>query len=194
MIAAAMMTRNSTQQTYIELARAGAKILRQLDAQQCVRLGCAVKNLTPVDVELCFTMTQQGRVGVVGKARTQVEMDCHRCLESVNLMLDVDFDAVLAFDEKQAALWAKNATGQNVVVVASPVLNELELIEDELLLQLPQKTCLDENCQYRPKSSYGDGNIRNGSSGESNKASEVHTQLKEDDNPFAVLGVMKLKD
>ena len=72
--------------------------------------------------------------------------------------IDATFTALIAFSEEQADAWDSVAPGIDVVVVESPNVNVVELVEDELLLALPDRVCVDDNCPHMPSMWYaGDG-------------------------------------
>jgi uncharacterized metal-binding protein YceD (DUF177 family) len=64
--------------------------------------------------------------------------------------MQVAFAALVAADEDQAKSWADMTEPEYVVVVAGPELDIAELIEDELILQLPRRVCFDESCEHKP--------------------------------------------
>jgi len=176
MMAAAMTTRKSRAPTYIDLARAGAVVERELPAAACGRLAEVVVALEPVQLRLHFAFDDQQRMRVAGTVSTLVSLECQLCTEPVPLTLSARLDSLLAADEAQAEQWRAVDEDADIIVATSPELDAAELVEDELLLQLPSQICVDVECERRPPLRYG--------------AAEV----PEDDRqrPFAALAQLKM--
>ena len=66
--------------------------------------------------------------------------------------------------------------GQEVIIAGSEF-DAVHLIEDELLLSLPNQVCTDPTCPERPERQFGDADDGEGAANQ--------------DNPFAVLEVLK---
>ena len=104
--------------------------------------------------DLTFSLDDQGRVMVKGRVVAS-ELGCHRCGEMVPKRVDAMLTALVAFSEEQADAWDSVTPETDVVVVASPNLNVVELVEDELLLALPNRVCTDDECAHKPSMYYG---------------------------------------
>jgi uncharacterized metal-binding protein YceD (DUF177 family) len=155
MMAAAMTTRNSRAPTYADLARASAVVKRELAPAACSRLAEVVTELGMVSTELRFSLDAHQRVHVAGLAQATVGLACQLCTEPVTRVLQVELEGVLAASESQAEQWRVEHESDNVIVVTSDELDAAELVEDELLLQLPSRVCIDTTCERRPLLSYG---------------------------------------
>ena len=155
MMAAAMTTRNVRVPTYIDLAKATAVVKRELPPAACTRLQAVVADLGTVSVELRFTLDAHQRVHVGGSVQTTAALECQLCSEPVSKPLQVELDGLLAVTEAQATAWRSEDDADNIIVVSSAELDAAELVEDELLLQLPAKVCVDSDCERRPVLSYG---------------------------------------
>ena len=175
-MAAAMTTRNSRAPTYADLARASAVVKRELSPAACSRLAEVVTELSMVSTELRFSLDAHERVHVTGSAQATIGLACQLCTEPVTRVLQVELEGVLAASEAQAEQWRAEHTCDNVIVVASDELDAAQLVEDELLLQLPSRVCVDAACERRPELSYGP-------SGEPDEA-DTH-------KPFAALAELK---
>jgi len=155
MMAAAMRTRNSRVPLYAELAKTAAKVRREVPPTACGRLQRAVQKLQSPYADLQFGQDAQRRPRVWGSVAATVVMDCQLCSEPLEFSLLAQIDALLAADEQQAAAWQAQDAAVNVVVLSTAELDLIELVEDELLLELPTRVCGDETCERRPEMSYG---------------------------------------
>ena len=156
MIAAAMAARTPPVPTYTELAKVGARIERRVTAADCTRLHAAVAEVHDIEAVLDFSFDDAGRAAVQGTARAMVNMSCQLCAEPVALAINADVDGVLAGSDGEAQAWRSADDPPHIIIVAGAELDVVELIEDELLLQLPQRVCTDMDCEYRPLLSYGE--------------------------------------
>ncbi|XOV81602.1 MAG: YceD family protein [bacterium] len=168
----------SSAPSYVELAKTSAKIVRALPAHSCMRLAAECKSVAWVKTELQFYWDDNARIGVVGRAEAQVEVQCQLCIEPVAYHLQASVDGVLARSEIEAQAWQALDERLDIIVVSGPQLDILELIEDELLLRLPSQVCADNACGNRPALSYGD-----------DQAGPVDTY-----KPFAALAELKLRE
>jgi uncharacterized protein len=109
-----------------------------------------------ISVKLQFNRDDQGRIVVDGHLRGDIELGCHRCEESVQRRIEVEFSAAVAFTEEQAASWTGADADIDIVVVTGQHLDVVELVEDELLLALPDRVCADDNCSNMPAMHYAD--------------------------------------
>ena len=141
--------------TYRSLAQQQAVVSRQLDPISLPRFAQACGSLDTVSAELAFSLDDQGRAMVKGRVLAETTLGCHRCEELLPKQIDATFTALIAFSEEQADAWNSVAPGTDVVVVASPNVNVVELVEDELLLALPDRVCIDDDCPHMPSMWYG---------------------------------------
>lgn len=159
MIAAAMTTHELSAPTYVDLAKAGAQIVRELPVESCLRLAAQCKNVASVEVQLRFFWDEQSRVGVDGSAVAEVELECQLCIEPVRRILQASVRGILARSEIEAQVWRDAEERLEIIVVSGPQLDILELVEDELLLHLPSQVCDDSACENRPALSYGEDDL-----------------------------------
>ena len=150
-----MNFRESGSSTYRSLAQQRAVVSRQLDPQSLPRFAQACGTLDTVLADLTFSLDDQGRVLVKGRVVAEAELGCHRCEEMVPKQVDAALSALVAFSEEQADEWDSITPQTDVVVVTSPNLNVVELVEDELLLALPNRVCIDDECAHKPSMDYG---------------------------------------
>jgi len=158
MIAAAMTTRNSGSPMYADLAKAGAEIKRDIAPDTCARLKAMVADLQAVDTRLRFHMDEYGQVCVLGQASASAQLSCQLCAEPVTLQVRAELDGVLVYSEHEAQQLRETSQEHTAIIVSGPELNAVELVEDELLLQLPVQVCADINCERRPPMDYGPAN------------------------------------
>lgn len=150
-----MNSQVSGSSTYRSLAQQQAVVKRQLDPASLPRFAQACDAADTVSTELTFGLDDQGRAMVKGQVVAQVKLGCHRCEEMVPRRVDAAFTALIAFSEEQADQWNSVAPGTDVVVVASPNVNVVEIVEDELLLALPDRVCIEDDCRHMPSMYYG---------------------------------------
>jgi len=149
-------------QGYIPLAGMGrlAGLLRHLDGG--------------VEVDLQFDVDLQGVRLLRGHMKTEVALECQRCMETV--VKPVELDVLLGFVDSEAA--GKQLPGEyEPSVLEAPTVALRELVEDELILALPIVALhpLDE-CS---------GNARY------EAADDQSPVIEEKVNPFAVLEGLK---
>jgi uncharacterized protein len=122
-----------------------------------------------VTVDLHFYQDEQRRAHVTGQVVTQVYLSCQRCLQAVSRPLTAELDLCLVRDEARAQ--ALDSELEPFVVDGDSVL-VVDLIEDELILALPQQVCVDQQCPDMPAMDFPAG---------------ADAGAEEGDNPFAVL-------
>lgn len=142
--------------TYRSLAQQQAAVDRALDLELLPRLKGLCASATGLAARVQFDQDDQGRVRCRGTTSGSVSLSCHRCDEFVDRQLASNFTALVAFDEEQAQSWQDQGVAAEVIVVRSPNLDISELVEDEFLLALPERVCLDEECKNMPAMAYGD--------------------------------------
>ena len=174
-----MTTRNSL--SYRELAKAEAVVKRVVSSDDLVRLSQATVAVGATHAEFSFGFTDKGRPSVTAEIASEASLACQWCLEPKGIALSAKFAAVLAQNEDQARQWSEDglngAPPAPDVIVAGTEFDAVRLIEDELILSLPNQVCIDQKCPNRPESQFGDAD-ENGEAGKR-------------DNPFAVLEALK---
>ena len=147
--------------SYKGLAQKNSVITCTVLSQQLPRLLEACKGVESINVEMRFRFDEFGRICVSAITRAVLQIECHLCREPVSWQRNVDFDAIVAHDDAQAAEWSslrarKDGLPDNIIVAAGKDLNVAELIEDELILQLPRQVCFEEECGRRPSMQFHD--------------------------------------
>lgn len=85
--------------------------------------------------ELRFGRDRQGRSVVLGRVRARLRLPCQRCLEEVEIPVDAPIALALIRRDDDALELPEHL---DPWLVAEDRLNPLDLVEDELLLAVPQ--------------------------------------------------------
>jgi uncharacterized protein len=132
---------------YADLARRAAAFRGRYDATLLTRFRGLCTPLEPVDVHLTFEAAPAGEARVRGHVATRVAVECHRCAEPVECRLDSAFEVRIAADDAEAT---RLGTDHDVVVADSGSITVAALVEDELILALPERPCTVPDCERRP--------------------------------------------
>lgn len=129
-----------------------------------------------IDVELAFDIDESGIRYLHGKLETTLVLKCQRCLEALDYPLHSEFRLALVQSDSEAGRLPEQ---YEPLVVETTPLHVLDMIEDEILLSIPNIPMHDEaSCSIRPFS----------------EENELDEQQEGDDvkeNPFAVLEKLK---
>lgn len=108
-----------------------------------------------VQVELEFAKDGEGRTIVRGTASVPVTVTCQRCLEPSELGLAASIDMVLVSSESEADQVVRRL---DAVVVGTDKVKLVSLLEDDLILSLPNDACPTRgiDCPQRPEYEYPD--------------------------------------
>ena len=161
MIARAMNSRTDGALTYQSLGQRKVLVERVVRAEQMSRLKQECSELGDLQIKLNFDRDARYRVVVEGVIEASAKIACHLCQESVPYKLRTTFNATIASSEEQADYWSSSAENDdlNIVVIEGPRLDIVELVEDELLLDLPGQVCLDLACVNRPSMVYDEESV-----------------------------------
>lgn len=109
-----------------------------------------------VQIVLAFDVDEEGRVVVRGTAGVTICMTCQRCLEDVQQELVADIDIVLVKSEGEAR---EMLPRRDPVVLVAERMDLVALVEDDLILSLPQDACpqVGRDCPRRPAYRYPAG-------------------------------------
>jgi uncharacterized protein len=158
------------------LADAGKRFVGQLALDQLPRLGEELlEPQTEVEYELTFGRDGQNRAVVNGRAKATLFLQCQRCLGILEYPVDREISLALVdgLDEARGL-----PDGYEPLLLEEPRISLVDLIEDELLLALPQV----------PKHSADAC-----TSGVERTETAPEQQQAVRDNPFAVLDKLKQK-
>lgn len=177
MIAAAMNTRPQEVLPYRDLARRQARISRQISLEELPRImPLAAGPAAPVDVVLRFGHDPEGFVRVAGEIAGRLPLVCSGCAETVEHEFRMTIDLVIVATEETAS---ERGADEDVLVADGSEINLAELVEDEILLGLPDRLCVTEPCTNAPALHYpAAGDASRSAGGGATEGT---------DNPFSVL-------
>lgn len=124
-----------------------------------------------ITVELAFSINEEGKRVVTGNAQGDVSLVCQRCLEPVSVPVECDISLAIVWDEEAAKALPDYL---DPWITGEGVADFYEMIEEELLLNLPAVAYHSEPCI----------DTRLYSSGQP-------VEVKETKNPFKVLEQLK---
>ena len=151
MIAPAMKTRQDELLVYRELARRRAKISRRLDEASLPRWSALTQDEWMVEVELEFSLDDTGLAWVHGDFVARAGVLCQRCLEVLNTGYAGSVALCIVSDDARAAELAQTC---DVLLATGDELAIADIIEDELLLAIPEQLCSEEPCERQPVMTY----------------------------------------
>lgn len=127
-----------------ELAHAGAAWRGVLPLDAFERLKAAVSSAGDVDVALKFSADDVAQVRVTGTCGVLAQVVCARCSCDVEVRVESVLDFLIVASEAQAQaltpMFDTVMTDDDIVAVGT-------LVEDDLLLSLPEFACEDwDNC------------------------------------------------
>ena len=160
-----------------ELAGRKARISRSVEAVDLKRFSALCDCPDAVRVRLEFRFDRHGVVWMDGELAARVAVECHRCLEPMPVALESDFSVAIADSEAQAS---RLGAEQDVLCVEGDEAGIAELIEDELILALPERPCSAADCPQAPTLASSAGSMDEGT--------------LETKKPFAALGALKAPD
>jgi len=153
----------------VTLAARRAVVERLVDCRGLARFGALCKSDGNVRVRLSFGRNDEGGIRIEGTLGGPVSVDWQRCLEAVPLGLDTDLAVVAGTCEAGAA---RLGAGSDVLELGTCEPTLADVIEDELILALPQRPCARRDCEKAPPFAYPPENERG-------------------DNPFEALAALK---
>lgn len=176
MIAPAMKTRQQEALRYVELAQRGARLERLLSGQDLPRWSEVARGEIVVEVSLEFQRDEASRPCVKGSYRARSDMLCRRCSEVLPHEMTGDFQLTIVRDDEAAS---RLAGERDVLLAEREVLDVAEVLEDELLMAMPEELCREEKCERMLPRDFPapDGEV---------------APAAEHDNPFAAIA--KLRD
>ncbi|MDF1817660.1 MAG: YceD family protein [Immundisolibacteraceae bacterium] len=150
-----------------------------LSMKQMARLQAVVlEPLTDVEVDLQFSLEQQGLRVITGQVGASIIVECQRCLSPMEMRLDCFVGLQLVVDEEAADLvddeW-------DPLIVSGDGVSLTELVEDELLVELPAVNLHDVGECQSPSSNALNGPV----------AGESIEPPLDKPNPFEVLAALK---
>ncbi len=165
----------------IRLAQQGRRFEGHIPLNKLTRLTTMlVADEGEIEVSLDFHKDARGRHCLKGNLRADLQLECQRCLEAMAFAVDVDLELLLVESEAEAERLGEE---QEVFIVESTPILLTDIIEDELMLSLPQVAMHDEaDCKIALQHQHDTG-----------FKEPVQTETDKP-NPFAVLSELKRKD
>lgn len=139
-----------------KLAAAQAELTREISAEQFERVQEAGCTLEHVEASFAFRQDDYGHANANVQVRGEGRLSCQWCLEIQPVKLAFSFSCRLAADEEQARVWSEEQMEPVVVVLPERRFDPVLLLEDEFLLQIPNRICQLETCERRPPKAYGE--------------------------------------
>lgn len=117
------------------LARESAELHGTLPTGRMHRLASAVIELgKAVAFEASFSIDENGRPLIEGRAETEVTLRCQRCLESMAATIQAPFRLAVVVSEADAERLPEEL---DAVIVEDGIIETAAMVEDELILALP---------------------------------------------------------
>jgi uncharacterized protein len=116
----------------------------------------AGESAAPLDVTLTFAPDPDGLVRVSGDVVGSLPLTCNRCAEMMDHGIALGFMCTIVATEEQASeLAGREPGGELDILVADGLEVSLaDLVEDEILLGLPERLCPTEPCENAPEMHY----------------------------------------
>lgn len=170
----------------LRLARTERILQGELPLSRMARLVESVSAVTgDVEVKLSFVINERNLPCVRGHIRTEVGLQCQRCMQDMSWPIDNQFELMIVESEAEADQLGEEI---DVLLLDEQLISLSELIEDEILLNLP----------ITPKHEAGTdcaNNASNDVEGIAEQAAtptdKAETKDKAKENPFAVLAELK---
>jgi uncharacterized metal-binding protein YceD (DUF177 family) len=180
-----MNTGPEDQLAYRDLARRRARVVRTLNARELTRVWPLVtsegSDAVPVEVDLRLRLDPEGVAWVDGTVVANLNLFCTRCAESVGSRVVAEVSVCVAEESRASEL----AESRDVHAVDGPMLSLMELVEDALLLELPERLCVEDPCPRLPSLAYP-------AAGSAEAGAEDDDGSKDDArSPFAALAALK---
>ncbi|GAA5523642.1 large ribosomal RNA subunit accumulation protein YceD [Microbulbifer aestuariivivens] len=143
-------------------------------AEALERLAAVVESVDDgVQVELSFGRDLNRHMVVEGRVRCDVQLLCQRCLKPMPESVDAGVHWGIVWSEEQGKSLSKDL---DPVIQEGDELNLYQVLEDEILLNLPMVAYHEEECVPRDKFQFGDASMEEG---------------EQRENPFKVLEQLK---
>lgn len=165
----------------IRLAQQGRRFEGHIPLNKLTRLtAMLLSDVGEIGVKLDFHKDGRGHHCLNGNLRADLQLECQRCLEAMAYAVDVELELLLVESEAEAERLGEE---QEIFIVESTPILLTDIIEDELMLSLPQVAMHDEaDCKIAIQ--------------HQNDTGFEEPELTDTDkpNPFAVLSELKRKD
>ncbi len=158
----------------LSFADRAKQISARVDLQDLSRLSeMLLENSGEVEVNLAFA--KEGRLPVVvGELKTNLVLQCQSCLQRLEMTVDQSFKLGMVSSLEQADRLDSDC---EPFLLQTEKVSLIELVEDELLLALPDFPRHTEECVQREN--------------EDDVVEAVENEQARSDNPFSVLAKLK---
>ncbi|SDZ82779.1 YceD family protein [Microbulbifer marinus] len=157
-----------------KLVQREQQLIGILPHESLERLNAAVESIDgDIRAELQFGRDLQGHLTVSGKLHCDVQLECQRCLQPMPEQVEAEFRWGIVWSEEQGKALPKNL---DPVVQDSDELNLYQVLEDEILLNLPMVAYHEQECVARDRFQFGEKTDESG---------------EQRENPFKVLEQLK---
>lgn len=112
------------------------------------RLAGSVEQLLAVSASFGLSLDDYGRPCLQGSANARVVLPCQRCLEDVEMDIQAELGSVIWQGTEPPTELAQSEL--DVILCPNSQMSYAALIEDDLLLALPQQVCQLEDCPRLP--------------------------------------------
>lgn len=116
------------------------------DAEVATEMGATFPNGIQVNG---VAERKDGRIIVSGSIRAAARVDCTRCLEPVDLSMDLPFEAAYVHAEDFASDRENEVSGEDldIDVLESEELDIAEIVREQLLLEMPEQVFCSPDCK-----------------------------------------------
>jgi uncharacterized protein len=160
-----------------------AEFESSFSAKHLVRFASATENdQAQIVLSLRFFLDEQKRYHLLGEVNCETSVICQRCLGSMPLSLHCKVDTIIVNDDEQAKQLPRNI--EPLVVADGELIDLNEVVEDELLLNMPYAMVHENDSCYSQQHIFLDPNAP------VEKSSAVESDVKKD-NPFSLLSQLK---
>jgi uncharacterized protein len=154
----------------------GKEIGGELPLETFARLGaCLLKPVGNVSFKLIFSRDQERRAILSGWLKAVLSLQCQRCLEEVNLPVDTSLSVAFVKGMDEAGMLPDDL---DPCLVEDDQIAFRDLLEDELLLALPQVAMHDPGACHAPVTGAAEER-------------PIESSGQERENPFAALEELK---
>jgi uncharacterized metal-binding protein YceD (DUF177 family) len=210
-----MNTRPQETLSYRDLARQQARISRQVSLAELPRIKALVDALVTetlpaavpesgragFDVVLQFSVDSRGFSHVEGGLSGQIILNCNGCAELLPHPLELSFACVIAESEsiadglvEDSRAGGETQLAEDVLVANGTEVTVAQIVEDEILLNLPERLCTSDPCERAPVLAYpadkADEAANAAQIGQS--GGQFDGPAESDENPFSVLAELKV--
>lgn len=160
-------------------------------------------------VTLRFSVDDRGFSRVEGELSGRIVLNCNGCAEILAYPLDLSFACIIAESEAVADTLVDDARAageflqsEDVLVANGSEVTVAQIVEDEILLNLPERLCSSDPCERAPELAYPSASgspdgarteaDENAGSRGGDENDERNSEKNGDENPFSVLAELKL--